>query len=324
MGTVVGSGAPGVVVWIWDGRKATTLSAGLADLHTGKKLTPAYRFRIASITKSMVASVVLQLVEEGKFALSDTVQHWLPGLIPRGNDITISELLSHRSGLVDFIDIKGFDRLIDGGYPTPQTRHATARSVVALAAQKPLEFQPGRQASYSSTNYLLLGLIIEKVTGASLEENLRSRIFKPLNMTSASLHVGPLSGTPMARGYVGHRDVTNNDLTFVAAAGGAVMNAEDVGRFLTGLFSGDVIGDKMLSEMTKNRDGAVQFFTGYGYGLAQFGPGCGVAYGHSGRVAGYLAEAWMLKSHDRAVVVLTNGSEATTGLESIVETALCS
>jgi D-alanyl-D-alanine carboxypeptidase len=99
---IVAAGAPGAAARVRDGHRVTQAASGLADLHTGRPMRPGLTYRVGSLTKPFVATVVLQLVAEGRLALSDTVERWLPGILPYGDQVTIRQLLSHTSGVPDY------------------------------------------------------------------------------------------------------------------------------------------------------------------------------------------------------------------------------
>jgi len=309
---------PGLALLVRDDDRRLVAVSGLARTQPSQTLTREHRFPVAGLTKPMVAVVALQLVDRHRLRLTEKVDHVLPGLLDEGRKITVADLLSQRSGLPDVDhDPRFADRV---------PAHATARQRVALVAHAPLRFPPGSSAAYSDTNDLVLGLVVEKITRRSLAAVLRSQVFQKLRMTSASLHRGSLPGAPMVHGYVGRRDVTDVPPGVGLAAGGAVMSVVDVDRFLVGLFGGRLVEDRTLAAMRASHDGRVEGWNGYGYGLAHEALRCGTAIGHSGRVAGYAAEAWTMPSRGRNVVVLANrdGGEGAGGaISGLVEDALC-
>ena len=132
------------------------------------------RFRIGSITKTFVAALVLHLVEDGRLTLGDSVERWLPDLLPDGRSITVRELLSHTSGLFDYVE--------DERVLRNTGRRWMPKELVAVAAAHSREHPPGGSFAYSSTNYILLGLIAERAGGATLERQLRARLFRPLGL----------------------------------------------------------------------------------------------------------------------------------------------
>lgn len=183
-------GAPGVLADLEIGPRDLKVRAGVGNRRTGAPVPWNARFRIGSQTKTFVATVALQLVAEHRLSLDDTVAHWLPGLVHgHGNDgrkITVHELLQHTSGLPDYT--AEMPRVMS---EKPFLRHRfetmTARQAVRLAMKLPPLFTPGTSWSYSNTNYQLVGLIIEKVTGHSWRYEVEHRIIDPLHLTGTSL-----------------------------------------------------------------------------------------------------------------------------------------
>ena len=174
---MVAAGTPGAVLLVRDGNQVTHLTAGVAEIATKRAMTAGDSYRIASLTKTYVATVVLQLAGEGKLRLTDTVERWLPGLVPKGNKITVHQLLNHTSGLYDHErDPQVLKPYLSGnlGYYWSPLR------LVKLAVTRKARFAPGASkiSSYSSTNYLVLGLIVERVTGNPLGVELKRRIFQ--------------------------------------------------------------------------------------------------------------------------------------------------
>ena len=184
MDALVAAGVPGVVVLVHGKNGTLRLASGHSNLARKTPMRVTDRFRVGSITKSFVATVVLQLVGEGKLSLDDTVEHWLPGAVPNGDKITLRNLLSHRSGLYDYLsDPRVLKPYLSGNFGYSWTPR---RLVAVSASHKPL-FAPGTTTSYSNTNYILLGLIVEKATGNSIGAELKRRIFAPLQLRSTSL-----------------------------------------------------------------------------------------------------------------------------------------
>ena len=310
---------PGIVTLIREHGRQVTLTSGLARRHPRQPMAANDRFAMGSVTKMMVAAAVFQLVDEHRLRLSATVESLLPGLLPSGEHITVAELLSHRSGLPDPVNDPRYQNRL------PANRHATPRQVVDAVSRAPLDFRPGSSAEYSNTNFEVLGLIIEHLTKQTLGQALHRRIFGPLAMRTASLHRNDLPDAPLAHGYFLNEDVTNRPI-YGEAAGAAVMDAPDVERFLVALFDGNLVRRPSLVHMEARQEEQLGMFAGYGYGLAQRDTNCGRAFGHSGRVNGYVSEAWVNPSRDTSVVVLANRDENSDSggtLQPFVETALC-
>lgn len=199
-------------------------------------MTPDERFRIASITTSFVATVVLRLVGEGKLSLSDNVEKLLPGLVPHGDGITVRQLLNHTSGIYDYEqDARLLTSYLNGnlGYTW------TPRRLVALAVSHRPLFKPGARWSYSNTNYVILGLIVEAVTKSKLAEQLSRRILQPLGLKATRLGANANMGSPAAHGYYRRQDVTRLNFSFAWAAGSMVSTAGDVAHFYRARARGD-------------------------------------------------------------------------------------
>ena len=180
---VVAAGAPGAVVLVRDGDRTTRLSSGYGNLEPKTPMRAADVTRIGGVTKSFTATVVLQLVGEKRLRLGDTVERWLPGAIPNGGAVTIRQLLNHTSGIYDY----AADPLYLAPYSAGDLTHIfEPDALVQIAADHGPLFAPGSALTYSNTNYLLLGKIVEAATGKSFASELRTRIFKPLGLHHTS------------------------------------------------------------------------------------------------------------------------------------------
>ncbi len=150
--------APGVVVVLRRGARVQVLTAGVADVATGAAMTSDRRFHAASLTKPVVAAVVMRLVQRGDLFLDDTVEEWLPGLLPAGDRITVADLLSHTSGLAEY-------NRVPAAWPVLKRHPVDQHALVVAAGRAPPTFAPGQGQSYSNTNYAVLGMLVERVTG---------------------------------------------------------------------------------------------------------------------------------------------------------------
>src|SRR4051812_34795625 len=157
MRTVVRDGAPGVIVLARDGSRTLRLAAGVSDRARRSPMRVNDRFRVGSVTKTFVATLVLQLVAEGKLSLDDTAERWVPGLVPAGAGITVRELLNHSSGLFDYLN--DGDETVIKPYLDGRFSFVWApRDIVAVATKHQPRFPPGAGWSYSNTGYIVLGL----------------------------------------------------------------------------------------------------------------------------------------------------------------------
>ncbi len=306
---VVTAGVPGAVLLVRAGRRTTRYTSGHGDLTPTTPMRPRDRFRVGSITKPFIATVVLQLVAEQKLTLEDTVERWLPGLVPDGERISVRQLLNHTSGLFAF----GADRdFVTQAFQDP-LRAWTPREIVAIATAHPPTFAPGTGWSYSDTNYFVLGMIVEAATGNSLADELQRRILAPLRLRATSLPTGPDIAGRHAHGYFlrPREDVTVGSPSVQWAAGALVSNANDLARFFRALLSGRLLRPDLL-ELMRTTVAAPQLGPGnaYGLGLEKVPEPCGALWGHTGASPGYVAHALNSKHARRQVVVLVNATGA--------------
>lgn len=297
---LVSTGVPGALALVREGDRTQTAAAGLADVGARAELRAGERFRVGSVTKMFVATVVLQLVAEKRLRLDDPVSSRLPGLLRDGALITIRDLLAHRSGLPDVADDPA---VLDG----PRSDWSSRR-LVALMARQARTASPGGAFRYSSTNYLVLGLIIERVTGRGLASELAQRIIRPLRLADTEFRPSRIAGAhvhgyalPSHQGLVDPagklRDLDTRSARWAGASGDLVSTASDVARFLAALLGGDLLPPAELRAMEAVR-------ARYGLGLAVYPTPCGRAWGHTGNLNGVLTIAWStLDGHRQAVVV---------------------
>jgi D-alanyl-D-alanine carboxypeptidase len=303
---VVAAGVPGAVLLVRDGERTIRLTSGYGRLKPRVPMRAADRFRVGSITKSFVATVALQLVAERKLGLGDTVERWLPGVVPNGSRITVRQLLGHTSGLFDY----GGDRkFVAAAFRNP-LRVWSPREIVAIATAHKPRFAPGAGWSYSDTNYYVVGLIVEAVTGHPLARELRERVVVPLRLHSTSLDSAPRIAGRHAHGYfLGPlQDVTVGSPSVQWAAGALVSSADDLARFYRALLGGRLLRPDLLRKMETVATPAPGF--SYGLGLEKLPDRCGVGWGHDGGSPGYVATALNSKDGRRQVVVLVNATAA--------------
>jgi D-alanyl-D-alanine carboxypeptidase len=314
---VVAAGTPGALLLVRDGNKTTRIASGLANVAGKVPARPDDRFRIGSITKTFVATVVLQLVGEGKLSLDDTVDDVLPGKLRGGAAITVRQLLQQTSGLHDYLsDPKVIAPYLRGnlGYVwTPQ-------KLLALANAHSANFAPGTKWEYSNTNYLVLGLIVEAVTGNPLAAELRRRVFEPAGLRSTTFDSKPTIAGRHMHGYVLDNkklsDASVISPTPAWAAGAITGTAEDVARFFRALLQGRLLKADLLAEMQKTRP---MDSPGDAYGLGLWRTPamrlsatpfpCGPAWGHNGNYVGYQTNAFNSRDGKRQFVLFVNRDE---------------
>lgn len=305
---------PGAVVLVRVGDEVRVLSGGQAVVGEQEEITERHRFPVGSVTKTMVATAVLQLVSDGELRLTDSVERWLPGMVPRGHRISVEQLLAHRSGLYNYTDSNRL-KLAPGWQP---------REVLRLATTKPPVHKPGTESSYSNTNYIVLGLIAERVTHQRLENVLQQRIFTPAGMRDTSLETARVTDPPRVHGYEGRRDVTPDDLSAAWAAGGVVSSARDLDAFLQALTSGKFLDAGAFQDMNRPRG---ELRNGgnaeYGLGLGHRNLRCAPVIGHGGALPGFLTEAWTTHDGERSVVAMVSDPGSYTVLDGLLTAAFC-
>ncbi|PHA68511.1 serine hydrolase domain-containing protein [Bacillus toyonensis] len=283
-------GYAGILAKTSEGGKTWSYAAGLADLSTKKPMKTDFRFRIGSVTKTFIATVLLQLSGENRLNLDDSIEKWLPGVIQGngydGNQITIRQILNHTSGIADYVNSKDFD-IMD------TKKSYTAEEFVKMGISLPPDFAPGKGWSYSNTGYVLLGILIEKVTGNSYAEEVENRIIELLDLSNTFLpgNSSVIPGTKHARGYFQLDGASElKDVTYInpgSSDGDMISTADDLNKFFTYLLSGKLLKEQQLKQMLTtvptNREG-----TGYGLGIYETKLPNGVSvWGHRGGVPGF-------------------------------------
>jgi D-alanyl-D-alanine carboxypeptidase len=289
---IVAAGAPGAAALVREEHGVKQAASGLADLRTGRRMRPGLNYRVGSVTKPFVATVVLQLVAEGRLSLSDTVERWLPGILPYGNQVNIRQLLNHTSGVPDNA-LEPLVRLYT--FPGGRSRAWTPRELVALIADQPPDFPPGTAWSYSNTGYVLAGMIVEAATGRKLGQELAQRILRPLRLRDTFFPVNrPDIPGPNPRGYslplideAGPLlDFTVYNPSLAWGAGNLISDLADLERFFRALLGGRLLPPRLLAAMTTPVDTGVPGY-GYGLGLEMIQTPSGRLVGHGGAIPGF-------------------------------------
>ena len=326
-----------------DGRQSVATS-GTADLNTGRPVSSSGYFRMASTSKTLVATVVLQLEAEGRLSLHDTVDHWLPGVVRgNGNDgsqITIRHLLQHTSGIRDALP----------GYTTPkeyyQQRHNIyePEQLVDLAmAHEPEEFLPGKGWAYSNTGYVLLDMIIQKATGHPAHQEIKNRILRPLGLDQTRwMGTSPTLPRPHAQAYQlfgpGSRVNVTDQIPVDYANLSWVTTTRDENRFFRALLDGRLLPARQLAKMkqTVPVNAKVQKLWPkgrYGLGLVERPLGCGGTYwSHEGGDGGYITLNGVTDDGRRSAAVSMSEARGDTkehileqenAASALIEHALC-
>lgn len=295
-------GVPGVTATVKDGRGTWSTTAGVGNLRTGKPRSADDRYRVGSITKTFVSTVILQLEAEGRLSLDDKVAKWLPGVVEgNGHDgtrITLRELLNHTSGIFNYTADDDFATtyFLKDGFFQHRYDTKTAADLVAIAMSHKPDFAPGTSWNYSNTNYVLAGMVIQKVTGHSYETEIRRRIINPLKLTATSLPgtkvtlpspssraYGKLAETATGPTY----DVTQLNPSLASSAGSMISDSADLDRFYSALLRGKLLPAKQLKEMKTTVAADESPNMRYGLGLVDVTLPCGVhVWGHEGGIHG--------------------------------------
>jgi D-alanyl-D-alanine carboxypeptidase len=339
------TGFPGAIATVRDGAgHVRTYTAGTGDLETGAPVPPDSRVRIASNTKMFTAVVVLQLVAEGRVRLDVPLERYLPGVVRgHGNDgrrISVRDLLQQTSGLPDYDSVV----LANGGdLRSSAHTYFEPRDLVDAAIAERRHFRPGARWEYSNTNYVLLGLLAQRVTGRPIGEEITRRIIDPLDLTDT---YWPPAGEQRirgshARGYLADgpngewRDITDLDPALGWAAGQLVSTPADLGRFMQALLTGRLLPRAELAQMQRTvaaRDFETDPGWRYGLGIARHRLDCGpagpgpVAWGHGGDIQGFHTRNLATPEGRWAVVTVTGLASTLSMLADVngaVETILC-
>jgi carboxyl-terminal processing protease len=297
--------APGAVAGMWFTGVGTWVSAaGTGDLATGAAARPTDTFRIGSITKTFTATVVLQLVDENKLALGDTLSEYVPW-VPGARRITVRQLLNMTSGLYNYTASDAFwTRVMEHPDAT-----WTPRQVVKLAVSHKRLFSPGEQYMYCNTNYILLGMIIEKVTGESAAHEITTRIIEKLGLEDTSFPTSSALPEPHMSGYVPAdgepsdtaklRDWTVASATPYWTAGAMVSTIADLKTWMDAVASGALLSARMHAAQLRFK---APNTTSYGLGVANAGTG----FGHSGEVPGYTTSMYYFPSMQATSIAVVN------------------
>lgn len=283
---------PGVVIGIWIPHKGEWVRAfGLADKKTKRKMDINDYFRVGSITKTFTVTGLLQLVDQGKLSLDDLIEKYIEN-VPNGNKITIRQLANMTSGLPNYSEAKEWE---EATLKDPQ-RNWTPKELLEIAFKMPLLFQPGEKYYYSNTNTILLGLVIEKLSGMAFNDYLEKNILKPLNLKHTSYPLNNKMPNPYAHGYSLEtlanvkrsekieEDVSLNNPSWTSFAGQMISNLHDMKIWAEALGTGKLLSKNTFQERLK----WVEIIPGdkdklYGLGVASVHGWIG----HTGGLPGY-------------------------------------
>ncbi|WP_350275115.1 serine hydrolase domain-containing protein [Kribbella sp. HUAS MG21] len=332
-----GNSFPGVLATVRErGGRARTYTAGVADLTTREPVRRDSRVRVGSNTKPFTATVVLQLVGEGKVGLDSPVEKYLPGLVRGagidGRKITVRQLLQHTSGIPDY------DEALADGYLKMQHTYWEPREMVDVALRKKALFAPGAGWEYSNTNYILAGLLVQKITGRPVAEEITRRVIDRIGLRDTywpGVGDQTIAG-PHPRGYYKTTPNGQNvDVTVVGpslgwAAGQLISTPADLNRFFTALLDGKLLEPAQLKAMlTTVAAPGLDVTEGgrYGLGIATVPLSCGgFAWGHGGDIFGFETRNGVTTDGREAALAVTSMPttlEDAKRVAATLDTALC-
>ncbi|WP_033310016.1 serine hydrolase domain-containing protein [Streptomyces iakyrus] len=310
------AGMYGVFSSVRDGGERWTGASGVADVATGRPVTPDMRQRVGSISKTFTAVGIMQQVERGRIRLDAPVGDYLPDLIPgeRGRQITVRMLLNHTSGIGDYI-LSAFPSLAKGSTDSLEEerfRSIRPAELVRMGLAAPATGRPGAvPGSYSNTNYVIAGLLLEKVTGQKAGAYLTRHVIDRAGLRHTSLPRTPYIKGPHPRMYESWfgvldppRDFSVYDMSWASTAGSVVSTTDDLNRFYRALLGGKLVGKASVDEMTRTVP-----VSGLDYGLGIYAlelRGCGRFWGHDGAVFGAGTIALSSRDGKRQVALAQN------------------
>jgi D-alanyl-D-alanine carboxypeptidase len=299
---LIEGGAPGVAVAVLrDGEFIHRKAHGMADLEWGTALVPECSFRIASLTKQFTASAIMRLASRGALSLDDPLERRLPAFDPRGRTVTPRHLLNHTSGI----------RNHDEGHAKRTDRPNIPRErLLTEIMSAPFDFEPGRRYRYCNSGYILLGAVIEAVSGQDYEAFLRAEFFEPLGMTRTALCTAEAIIPQRARGYVrgrrGFHNARPDPTNWSHAAGGLCSTLDDLAIWDRALRVGHVMARESFARMiepTPLADGSLYAY-GLGWGIATY-EGRRLHH-HTGGVSGFACQMARLTDEALTTIVLSN------------------
>jgi D-alanyl-D-alanine carboxypeptidase len=314
---------PGALVGIWYPGRGTWLhAAGIGDLATAAPVTLDDHLRIASITKTFVATVVLQLADEGQLGLDDTLDAYIP-VVPDAGNITLRQILAMSAGIYDFVR----DPEIAEGYNADPLMAFEPEDALDIIQASTPDFSPGEKVQYSNSNYLLLGMIIEQVTGQSAEDAITARVIEPLGLTQTSFPTTPEMPDPFAHGYGLDEvdgalpDFTRSNPAVPWTSGAMISTLEDLNTWARALGTGALLSEAIFQErLAWGVLAETPMHVSYGLGILNVNG----LVGHNGGIPGY--SSWMVydPEADATLVVVTTRAGSEGGTSDPIFTQLAS
>jgi D-alanyl-D-alanine carboxypeptidase len=305
---------------IREGEHEWAAGAGTEELASTVPVSTSARLRIGSVTKTFVATVVLQLADEGRLALDDPIAGHLPGVVPVGETITVRQLLNHTSGIYDYAHERDWSTNRWRG--EARFRTYRPRELLDVAFARPSYFPPGQGWHYSNTNYVVAGLLVEKLTGKPYGDAVTERIIRPLRLNQTTVPgTDPTVPEPHAHGYteIGGTlvDATEMNPSLDWAAGEMISTTSDLDRFFSALLGGELTSGAALTAMRDTVETGQMFR--YGLGLQQYDLPCGTTVlGHGGELLGFITYAMASPDGGRRLTLSYNPLRSAEGTSETV------
>ncbi|MGE7389847.1 serine hydrolase domain-containing protein [Streptomyces sp. NPDC004126] len=294
---------PGVIVGLWaPGKGSYVKTFGVADKETGARMRTDFYTRIGSQTKTFTVTALLRLVDQGKAGLDDPIAKYVSG-VPNGDRITLRELAGMRSGLFNYSEDDAFNKALT----TTGTKPFTPQQLLAYSFKHPVNFEPNAEFEYSNTNLILLGLVIEKVTGQPLQQVLKQQVIDPAGLHHTLFPTDAAFPSPHAQGYTdqsasgGIVNATDWNPSWAWAAGAMISDLEDLRSWAKTLATGTLLTPATQAERLKTTSVGIP---GAGYGLGLFDVQGWI--GHNGSLPGYESLGVYLPEEKATLVVILN------------------
>ncbi|MEP7316572.1 MAG: serine hydrolase [Sphingomicrobium sp.] len=306
--STVKSDEPGVAIIVTQhGKTVYQAGRGLADLDKKIAITPDTVFRLGSITKQFTSSAILKLVEQGKISLDDPLSKYLPDYPEPGGAATVRQLLNHTSGIMPYTAIPGFMNEGKTGRPYSTTE------LIATFKDHLVQFKPGEKWEYNNSGYVLLGAILEKVTGKSWDSAVQDLIVGPLKLKTIQGGIAEDETSRMAKGYTRRGDKiapsTKIHMSVPQAAGALIGTVGDLARWADALHHGKVLSAASYAAMTGSTTTADGKTSPYGFGIGTSDIRGQRTIGHSGGIFGFATDSAYLPDEDIFVAVFANSDD---------------
>jgi D-alanyl-D-alanine carboxypeptidase len=294
---------PGAIVGIWGPDGSYVKAHGIADKSTGAPMQVDFFHRIGSVTKTFTITGILQLADQGRLGLDDPISRYLDG-VPNGDAITLRQLAQMQSGLFNYSANPAFQQAL---YADPYANF-TPQQLLGYAFAEPPVFAPGESFQYSNTNTVLLGLVVEKLSGQALPDYLRDHIVAPLGLNQTDFPTDNAFPAPHAQGYTESADgqpvvSTDWDPSWGWAAGAMTSTLEDMRRWAPALATGTLLSPQIQQQRLQTVNaGGLPPQDGYGLGLFNLDGWVG----HNGSLPGYQTVVVYLPEQDLTMVIFTN------------------